>query len=418
MLPIINLDDIFNQQFFEEESRWKNDYQSIAQFFLQTTEIETIIDLGCGNGYLLDAFMNAKKKVKGVDISRTARILMPRQIQPFVAHKDLTQSLAADENRYDLTVCIQVGEYIPDDYADVFVDNICNNAKDMILFSSALLTFYGLYRINCQPLFYWIQKFEKRGFVFNYKWTQSFRQWINQTTNIVHQWLCRTSIIFIRNNVSFNDDAFFAIPGHKNSDSKVFGIGFHKTGTTSLDLAARALGYRLCPAAHDLFGDYVGKSFPYSIINTYDFFIDIPWFLLYKQMDEHYCNAKFILTVRNTNDWIQSMVNHFGFKNEKSRLSNMAGIYPAWVAEILHNMIYGQSTPEDNEEIYIKRYEVHNQEVLRYFQDRPDDLLVMDICNGDGWKKLCPFLGKEVPSCDFPWTNRKRFKSGLQPLND
>jgi hypothetical protein len=28
--------------------------------------------------------------------------------------------------------------------------------------------------------------------------------------------------------------------------------------------------------------------------------------------------------------------------------------------------------------------------------------LVMNIIEGDGWEKLCPFLNKEIPSVDFP----------------
>ena len=32
------------------------------------------------------------------------------------------------------------------------------------------------------------------------------------------------------------------------------------------------------------------------------------------------------------------------------------------------------------------------ENILMYFQDRPEDLLVIDICGGEGWEKLCPFL--------------------------
>ena len=34
-----------------------------------------------------------------------------------------------------------------------------------------------------------------------------------------------------------------------------------------------------------------------------------------------------------------------------------------------------------------------------------DRLLVMDIIAGDGWDKLCPFLGKPVPEAAFPHRN-------------
>jgi len=42
-----------------------------------------------------------------------------------------------------------------------------------------------------------------------------------------------------------------------------------------------------------------------------------------------------------------------------------------------------------------------------YFKGRPDDLLILDICGGDGWEKLCNFLSLPIPSVDFPFENAK-----------
>ena len=40
--------------------------------------------------------------------------------------------------------------------------------------------------------------------------------------------------------------------------------------------------------------------------------------------------------------------------------------------------------------------------MLEYFQDRPADLLVMDMSRGDGWPELCAALGKPTPSVPYP----------------
>jgi hypothetical protein len=55
-------------------------------------------------------------------------------------------------------------------------------------------------------------------------------------------------------------------------------------------------------------------------------------------------------------------------------------------------------------------YETHVRDVARYFQDRPRDLLVLDICAGESWDKLCPFLGRPVPATPFP-----RVQPGYDP---
>ena len=46
------------------------------------------------------------------------------------------------------------------------------------------------------------------------------------------------------------------------------------------------------------------------------------------------------------------------------------------------------------------------QEIQGYFKERPQDLLTLDICAGEGWKKLCPFLGVPIPKEDFPHKNK------------
>ena len=49
----------------------------------------------------------------------------------------------------------------------------------------------------------------------------------------------------------------------------------------------------------------------------------------------------------------------------------------------------------------------HRGEVLAHFEGESDRLLIMDICRGDGWEVLCPFLG--VPTRDglFPHENQR-----------
>jgi 3'(2'), 5'-bisphosphate nucleotidase len=44
-------------------------------------------------------------------------------------------------------------------------------------------------------------------------------------------------------------------------------------------------------------------------------------------------------------------------------------------------------------------------EVATYFRDRPNDLLIIDVTAGEGWEKLCPFLGKPIPDLPFPKAN-------------
>ena len=175
--------------------------------------------------------------------------------------------------------------------------------------------------------------------------------------------------------------------------AKVFCIGFHKTGTTSLGKALRILGYKVKgPFGVDDpdIAEKVYELFP-SIVDQYDAFQDNPWPILYEELDEQYPDSKFILLVRDPELWLRSQIRHFGTRETPMR---------KW--------IYGESSgcPVDNEEIYLKRFNQHYADVYEYFKVRSDDLLVMDLADGDGWDKLCSFLGCDTPRKPFPHANK------------
>jgi Sulfotransferase domain len=58
-------------------------------------------------------------------------------------------------------------------------------------------------------------------------------------------------------------------------------------------------------------------------------------------------------------------------------------------------------------EMSIAAAERHHRDIKRYFSTRPDDLLEMNIIAGEGWDKLCPFLGVPLPSVPFPHLHRR-----------
>jgi hypothetical protein len=173
--------------------------------------------------------------------------------------------------------------------------------------------------------------------------------------------------------------------------TKIFCIGFHKTGTKSLAEALRTLGYRVT-GPNGVKDQDIGKNvlgMAYELVEIYDAFQDNPWPIIYKEMDKKFTDSKFILTLRDSGSWIKSQVRRFGRRETPMR---------KW--------IYGVGCPEGNENIYIRRFEEHNREVLEYFKDRSKDLLVLDLSQGDGWDKLCPFLGVEIINGLFPHTNK------------
>ncbi|MBS3781210.1 MAG: hypothetical protein KGY66_01020 [Candidatus Thermoplasmatota archaeon] len=173
---------------------------------------------------------------------------------------------------------------------------------------------------------------------------------------------------------------------------KVFCIGLSKTGTTSLTKALKILGYktkhfpiRLLKYTEE------GLKFDFAGAEKYDFLSDLPVVRFYKELDKTFPGSRFIFTTRELEEWLDSCNRHF------------------WPGQILkgdfwfnrlHKEIYGAI--DYDEEKFRKAYKKHRQEVLSYFSKREDDLLIIDITDGEGWEKLCPFLDESIPERDFP----------------
>jgi len=165
--------------------------------------------------------------------------------------------------------------------------------------------------------------------------------------------------------------------------AKVFGIGLSRTGTNSLNKALEILGYKAC-------------HYPESLeeIEEYDAATDIPVARDYKILDKKYPGSKFILTIREMDDWLISM-NLFLKKHPPETRSRET--------LQMRSDVYGSLVFDERK--ITQAYERHLQDVKRYFKRRERDLLILNICAGEGWEKLCPFLGKPIPSRKFPRLN-------------
>ena len=176
---------------------------------------------------------------------------------------------------------------------------------------------------------------------------------------------------------------------------KVFCIGFQKTGTTSLFAALTSLGYKTAAV--------VGRDWPAErlaaegaelcirTMREYDAAEDMPWPLFFRELDEAFPGARFILTVRDAERWFSSIEGHFGANPDE-----------------MQALIYGRdaAAPAGNKARYQGVYARHERDVRAHFADRPNDLLVMDLERGDGWPELCGFLGAPMPAVEFPIRNR------------
>lgn len=177
-----------------------------------------------------------------------------------------------------------------------------------------------------------------------------------------------------------------------NTGGKIIGVGMQKTGTSSLRDALRMLDYSVGDNNYQLLFPILHGNYKkvFRKLSKYDAVEDNPWPHIYREIDRAIPGCKFVLTIREEESWYQSVSRHIG------RLRDP-----------MHEWIYGRNKgiPADDKANTLTVYRKHNQGVLDYFKDRPEDLLVVDFAKGEEWEKLCNFLGKPVPGLHFPHAN-------------
>lgn len=177
---------------------------------------------------------------------------------------------------------------------------------------------------------------------------------------------------------------------------KVFCIGYPRTGTTSLTVALRKLGYRSCWHCNERHYKPIVEAlktgeFSEHILKNNDCFADIPIPFIYKKLDKLYPKSKFILVTRDKNDWFGSM--KYMLNKAKKKHPQKNG----------HNeFLWSDIKPEMIED--------HTKEVKQYFSNRSDDIFVVDL-KEINFGILASFLdkklGPKIKANSFPHGNKR-----------
>jgi hypothetical protein len=189
---------------------------------------------------------------------------------------------------------------------------------------------------------------------------------------------------------------------------KIFAVGLSRTGTSTLNEALRLLGHRSVHFPDDAttqteITNFLARRTPelrLSLLTSVDALTDTPVSATYQALDRAYPGSRFILTVRDKKSWLESCRKYW----RGPLLRYLNGPTAAYIRRI-NAAVYGA---EDYDRFrFSSTYDAHVTGVLDYFSARPDDLLVMRICNGDGWEPLCRFLATALPRSAFPRLNTR-----------
>lgn len=121
----------------------------------------SVLDMGCGLGWYMRVWRVAGIDVVGVDGSPTVLGLGLGCHQ-----RDLAEPLSMpyDPCVYAWVFCLEVGEHIPLEYANTFLNNVAKYAGIGVVLSWAVPGQAGHGHVNCQPNSWVIGQMAARGF--------------------------------------------------------------------------------------------------------------------------------------------------------------------------------------------------------------------------------------------------------------
>ena len=193
---------------------------------------------------------------------------------------------------------------------------------------------------------------------------------------------------------------------------KVVGAGFGRTGTNSLKLALEKLGFGPC---HHMFEVQTNPDqLPYweaavrgdamdwdEVFADYGASVDWPSAAFWRELADHFADAKVLLSVRPAEDWVKSIHNTiYASLMKRATDPEGAGRNRREMAYelIVNQTFHGKLGDADHAKSV---YEAHIAKVQRTIA--PDRLLTYNVA--EGWEPLCAFLGESVPDEPFPLTN-------------
>jgi hypothetical protein len=205
---------------------------------------------------------------------------------------------------------------------------------------------------------------------------------------------------------------------------KVVGSGLGRTGTKSMQTALNMLGFGPChhmvevfmhPESMQLWVDAAeGRPDWDAIFKDYHAMVDYPGAAYWRQIADHYPDAKVLHTVRDPDQWWESTQATIFSPASPAVQGQVDGLPAKFFAGFmgpLRDHLQDRAWMTDH-------FRRHTEAVKAAIA--PERLLIYQV--GEGWDRLCAFLGVPVPTEPYPSENsRQEFigrmqRSGADPV--
>ena len=180
------------------------------EFLKKEYGIQTMVDVGCGPGDMVEIANNKGIRAVGVDgdftldFGNTPVILHDFTTGPVPLWQIPSSPIERDPMQtvpwyhgavFDLGWSVEFLEHVEERYLPNFMDVFWRCKYVVCTAAPPIENDHGHHHVNCQPIEYWIEKFDSYGFDFDKKVTNDIR---NMHSNMIKPFMQRNGMFFVK----------------------------------------------------------------------------------------------------------------------------------------------------------------------------------------------------------------------------
>ena len=127
--------------------------------FLKNNKIQTLLDLGCGPAFYVSEIIKENIQCEAYDGNPNT----PELTNGLGKIIDLSENVDLGKT-FDFVLSLEVGEHIPKEFEDIYINNVLKHSHNYVLLSWAIPDQGGDGHVNEQPNDYIINKIISLGF--------------------------------------------------------------------------------------------------------------------------------------------------------------------------------------------------------------------------------------------------------------
>ncbi len=191
------LEENYGRDFFSEWGSGNAAYVATARYIagalLEEFRPRRLIDLGSGCGVYSFFFREAGAEVVSVDaVQAPPEHSFPGKVEI----RDLSRPVENVWGKFDMTLCLEVAEHIPERDSGIFLANVAQ-FSDLLIFSAAPPYQGGTHHVNERPKRYWRQRLAELKFAYNRRRTGEFSEQFKRDRPPL-MWMCQQVSVYHR----------------------------------------------------------------------------------------------------------------------------------------------------------------------------------------------------------------------------